>query len=112
MRISDWSSDVCSSDLRARCRPIRSQETSCCPDCRLPSYESPPCRGALESRRRPYRGLTSWSRAARRSGTGNQDAVEAALRDRKSVVKGKRVAVRVGYGGRGSITKKQRHREE
>src|SRR3546814_13340562 len=71
MRISDWSADVCSSDLRARAR-------------RVPSNADRPV--ARPMRRR-------WARWRRRR-TGRRGA------DRKSVVYGKSVSVRVDLGGR------------
>src|SRR3546814_8993115 len=75
MRISDWSSDVCSSDLRiAKPRPREFRERVCPPPA---SEEDQP------------------------------DADhDAGSRDRKSVVSGKSVSVRVDLGGRRIIKKK------
>src|SRR3546814_18322503 len=100
MRISDWSSDVCSSDLRSsrlasswRTTSVHLTETTQGPSCRSnPSYvssisaEPPEC---LEKRH--------WrsSRTIRAS------------TDRKSVVSGKSVSVRVDLGGRRIIKKKK-----
>src|SRR3546814_17396088 len=71
MRISDWSSDVCSSDLHGGIDP------------------------AIESIREII-GLNP---------VGHLDNLLVG-EDRKSVVKGKSVSVRVDLGGRGIITKK------
>src|SRR3546814_21119088 len=110
MRISDWSSDVCSSDLdggwshdphdaadavilgrpalvpawRARCRRAR-----------------PPV-----PRHRPRQRIDAVPRGRPRR------AVAARRVDRKSVVKGKSVAVRVDSGGRGIIKKKQSKKKD
>src|SRR3546814_18689213 len=76
MRISDWSSDVCSSDLsaagRTRCEGL-----------------APAQRGRRAALRLSCRG-----RGWRRGGAGE---------DRKNVVAGKCVSVRVDLGGRRSI---------
>src|SRR3546814_8329015 len=72
MRISDWSSDVCSSDL---------------PAARLAGHQQRPDRLG----------------AGRTAGLAGQQAVDSAVAeppDRKSVVSGKRVSVRVDLGGR------------
>src|SRR3546814_5691549 len=78
MRISDWSSDVCSSDLVELLVELRD---------------------ALEAQLRDA-GKLEW-------------ALEdfAALADRKSVVSGKSVSVRVDLGGR-RIIKKKKKREQ
>src|SRR3546814_13760124 len=108
MRISDWSSDVCSSDLDpCRCgapggvderasaadrwplgggrgrAPDRPGQVP--PDALRDGYEREPAPGDSAGRGRPW-GLSR--------------------RDRKSVVLGKRVAVRVDLGGRRIIKKK------
>src|SRR3546814_20314653 len=84
MRISDWSSDVCSSDLGKR--------------------------GNGGVRRRPEtvtmrRFATSGGTAGVPSRRQGPDALER--EDRKSVVKGKSVSVRVDLGGRRIIKKKK-----
>src|SRR3546814_18745685 len=89
MRISDWSSDVCSSDLIM---------TSWRPNCRQASS----------------RAMTGWRCSyehGRRCGDivvrhGVHAGAERAGRDRKSVVSGKSVSVRVDLGGRRIIKKK------
>src|SRR3546814_18205805 len=85
MRISDWSSDVCSSDLYARgVRAERGRATRRAGCFRTRDRRSAP---------RPHWGV---ARARR------------ATRDRKSVVSGKSVSVRVDLGGR-RIIKKKKH---
>src|SRR3546814_16342322 len=96
MRISDWSSDVCSSDLWCRRRPWAS---------------------ATRSGRRRYRPSQHDQVGVERAGLleGFEDRDEnrrrradrvdrlddvGKLRERKSVEKGKRVSVRVDLGGR------------
>src|SRR3546814_21004339 len=79
MRISDWSSDVCSSDLGAP--KVRAMEII----------------DALEpTKRGPYAGVVGYL-----DFSGNIDT------DRKSVVSGKSVSVRVDLGGRRIIKKKK-----
>src|SRR3546814_18583355 len=92
MRISDWSSDVCSSDLARR-------------------HVGAPDRAGPDNRRRARlwriqrpahapeaADRKQWRRSGRR-----------AIRDRKSVVSGKSVSVRVDLGGRRIIKKKTNH---
>src|SRR3546814_13455700 len=93
MRISDWSSDVCSSDLPLATGPRRHPG-------------APPARrehrhgGARHAELRPHRAAPGAS--ARRLALGQGRG------DRKSVVSGKSVAVRVDLGGRRNIKKKKR----
>src|SRR3546814_17251827 len=111
MRISDWSSDVCSSDLRS------SQINGCayCID-----MHTADARKDGETERRLYavtawreapfftpreRAALAWTEALTRlSDTHAPDA------DRKSVGSGKGVSVRVDLGGRGTIKKKNKNR--
>src|SRR3546814_10558948 len=103
MRISDWSSDVCSSDLR-RWSP------SCCKR-RAPrngcaaihwASTSTACHGAVNSTQPKEAGhetvfaLLCCCIDCRHAG---------GLRDRKSVVEGKSVSVRVALGGRRILKK-------
>src|SRR3546814_19703577 len=93
MRISDWSSDVCSSDLGGPARPCRRRRTR--PEARRPARRERPCR---------WSGGRSECRAPARSSCGRP--VPPRPGDRKSVVEGKSVSVRVDLGG-GRIIKKQ-----
>src|SRR3546814_17360947 len=84
MRISDWSSDVCSSDLAWVFGGAR--------------------RGIVSAIERRSEIAPGEARAARRQ----RQRIEPML-DRQSVVSGKSVSVRVDLGGRRIIKKKQRH---
>src|SRR3546814_15518326 len=88
MRISDWSSDVCSSDLKIRKHPL------------IPCWADEQPRGATAIRR------ISQRRSYRRD---VEHLVFAT--DRKSVVSGKSVSVRVDLGGRRIIKKNKRKHE-
>src|SRR3546814_10976496 len=91
MRISDWSSGVCSSDLLQRVEP------------------------GMKGMRGTGNDKASWPLAPRRSMWRGSLGVTAWLRprllipysDRKSVVAGKSVSVRVDLGGRRIIKKKR-----
>src|SRR3546814_16919663 len=88
MRISDWSSDVCSSDLRRN---------------RLRRQRQP--QGQEHRTSRAYLDLDAGRRrshGSRGGGNGSRGA------DRKSVVSGKSVSVRVDLGGRRRIKKKKK----
>src|SRR3546814_14911345 len=85
MRISDWSSDVCSSDL-----PVLSDRRS--------ATQRPTGKRRV---RRNQRRRSAWRAAA--SGFAPQTRAPA---DRKSVVSGKSVSERVDLGGRVIIKKK------
>src|SRR3546814_15586992 len=110
MRISDWSSDVCSSDLHEH------DEITWEP-------------GYLAGARSPLRGPVLPRRPARPPRLGGDRAHRwpcaqlelagrrrhralASGRDRKSVVAGKSVTVRVDLGGRRIIQKKKKHVNE
>src|SRR3546814_18612348 len=104
MRVSDWSSDVCSSDLLAADRilqPFRPdgedepEENSQGDE----NDEGPEAVALAELPHRPR--VPSGSRCATR-----MPAEGASLRDRKSAVSGKSVSVRVDLGGRRFIKKK------
>src|SRR3546814_20371080 len=93
MRISDWSSDVCSSDL--------------VPATRRAQCGSGSARRRLRARvRRPACPRPSGARAGRAS------APHGRRRDRKSVVEGKSVSARVDLGGRRHIKKNQTFRNQ
>src|SRR3546814_12592735 len=93
LRISDWSSDVCSSDLPY----LPASETRHC--CRHSTNPPDPMR--RRSGRRPVR------QSPRSFQPGPPAKAFRPQSDRKSVVSGKRVAVRVDLGGRRII--KQQH---
>src|SRR3546814_18692544 len=104
MRISDWSSDVCSSDLR--------DKSFCIDALRAPSHIPPPLREWREASGQQDEDLFSQAgghRAQmvpdRRRGPGARQA-RVARRDRKSVVSGKSVSVRVSLGGCRVVKKK------
>src|SRR3546814_14910398 len=89
MRISDWSSDVCSSDLSSlRCSTSQ----------RATGARSRPMFTRLEDKSEPGRSPCSIFVL--------QHGQNRSL-DRKSVVSGTSVSVRVDLGGRGIITKKK-----
>src|SRR3546814_14636011 len=99
MRISDWSSDVCSSDLSsgARGRSLR-----LCPHARAR-------RGVGNARRRRRRLCRRPHRQTRRGTAEGAEKRQAALLPRRrlvreSVVEGKSVSVRVDLGVRRVIT--------
>src|SRR3546814_18030088 len=92
MRISDWSSDVCSSDLR-----------SATPNSQRAKLKRPMDRRGTGRRRRRvcHPTKSTGGKLAFSQGSGRPRP------DRKSVVKGKRVAVCVDLGGRRVINNKQ-----
>src|SRR3546814_11713786 len=104
MRISDWSSDVCSSDL-TRLHPGSEQMH---PDVQVAEARA---ESALEAGQDLGHVDAQFELHAHvlaflpRQGTAGID--EHVLRDRKSVVEGKMVSVRVDLGG-GTISKKKK----
>src|SRR3546814_13980354 len=88
MRISDWSSDVCSSDLR----PIWAARSQAWAVAGGGWHTAPAASGR--------RGESAGDDRRRRSD-------QCRRRDRKSVVQGKSVSVRVDLGGRRIIKKKR-----
>src|SRR3546814_17391215 len=100
MRSSDWSSDVCSSDLQRRRKSIGANAISM---------------ATSASRKQLFRhrsALPQWRPVIAAANLGAMTEAEflAALRtlplhDRKSVVKGKSVSARVDLGGRRIIKK-------
>src|SRR3546814_20389041 len=102
MRISDWSSDVCSSDLRGVVDP------------KLPRAQHPrgtraargDGRGGGDADRAQSRPCRASAGDPRRSETGKR--AHAAAGDRTSVGKGTSEQVRVDLGGGRTIKKKQR----
>src|SRR3546814_18599297 len=131
MRISDWSSDVCSSDLSPR-RPSISSATndgpaacyvsSCAVNAPPPetSYRSTISTGGgsiRSSRTCPPCSLPlRWSKPTTASAAGSPKTRSASSKktsgcstDRKNVVEGKRVSVRVDLGGRRNNKKKKKN---
>src|SRR3546814_11624083 len=100
VRISDWSSDVCSSDPRAGqrwCRRGRGHGF----------WRRYPCRSWRPSPVCLRRIAGSWWICC--AGPGSEPSVLSRISrpDRKSVVSGQSVSVRVDLGGSGSSTKKK-----
>src|SRR3546814_2342394 len=96
MRISDWSSDVCSSDLSLVARSVVVRSTL---------LARKPCR--LFRCIHTVKTL-SFFQIVKQLCTGAGTFQPLQLPDRKSVVKGKSVSVRVVPGGRRSIKKQTR----
>src|SRR3546814_12732971 len=95
MRISDWSSDVCSSDLAVRCPARR------CGRAWPAALGGCTALAAAADRRQPGgAGLRAGAPAG---------AVVRLRQDRKSVVEGKSGSVRVDFGGRSRIKKRIGH---
>src|SRR3546814_13935983 len=117
MRISDWSSDVCSSDLtwrngvngdvlgaQALCQRFHHPMDGCLRSCVSINFARPHLQCADRS------DIDNCRRALmRRSGS---EEWQELLRDRKSVVSGKSVSVRVGLGGRRLIKKKTKQKNK
>src|SRR3546814_12674425 len=95
MRISDWSSDVCSSDLSSDIALIRAGEPLIRSQGLVAGYQV----------RVPMVDVNAIG-----AGGGSMAWIDGAggLRDRKSVVWGKSVSVRVDLGGRRIIKKKKK----
>src|SRR3546814_17165450 len=107
MRISDWSSDVCSSDLlhgsSDKFRTIVGPDVSW----RAAGDEQ------VSQRRQHVLMLELTGNDQRQAlPAGLVDDREDAELDRKSVVEGKSVSVRVDLGGRSVIKKKKKEKEE
>src|SRR3546814_13347992 len=107
MRISDWSSDVCSSDLQflqrvvvQRCLADRMAETQVVGD---RARDRTPVAPA-------HRHVVAQVPAGQRPKqvAGAVDHPQPGEEDRKSVVEGKSVSVRVNLGGRRFIKKKKK----
>src|SRR3546814_11682527 len=107
MRISDWSSDVCSSDLTARSPSFASIHTG-------RANHSIPARSISRSTCRGLGAKLIGSPSVLRK-TISPDRAWSKNRiasDRKSVVAGKSVSVRVDIGGRRIIKKKKKDKDE
>src|SRR3546814_13259112 len=114
MRISDWSSDVCSSDLEGRCRHMPTHAEQ-----RVLPYRPDQVFDLVADIER-YPEFLPWCVAARvRSRQENEVVADLVIgfkmirerftsRDRKSVGEGTSVSVRVDIGGRRIIKKKKK----
>src|SRR3546814_19591065 len=108
MRISDWSSDVCSSDLGAVLRQMAQPDYPHSFDPRTRPWYLKALETAGVARTDPYvfntpgaLGLTFAQRSSRAGAVVGADISLAS--DRKRVVAGKRVSVRVDRGVRGTL---------
>src|SRR3546814_12392205 len=113
MRISDWSSDVCSSDLIARGIAQNGVSIDDGPDWAWTASAVPACETA-----KPNAIAATMNVARHRTWklmclmTGSWMVCESGYGDRKSVVEGKSGSVRVDLGGRSIMKKKKRNRTE
>src|SRR3546814_14728320 len=120
MRISDWSSDVCSSDLRRRAHRSRQPGAGFPVSLRSRATDRPQAVRRDPRTRRyagrivsaPRRGIAR--RAAVRDAfavpQGRLAAMPPRAGDRKSGVQGKSVSVRVDLGGRRILKKKKQNK--
>src|SRR3546814_17744652 len=92
MRISDWSSDVCSSDLPGAGEPVQVRP------------EQPLAPAAAERHQRPPPAPHRQQPGQRTGPRGDAEGTDDPG-DRKSGVEGKSVSVRVDHGGRRSNKK-------
>src|SRR3546814_13126634 len=107
MRISDWSSDVCSSDLQIGVEPIEHRLAEARWNFGRLDIELGATRIAFAAQRIDQR---FQFRQTRRIGAEERILVDARLVDRKSVVSGKSVSVRLDIGGHRVITTKQQYK--
>src|SRR3546814_14724622 len=100
MRISDWSSDVCSSDLPHEHATLRRKPDNC--------LRNPAASDRRAGSSHPIIDNRAAAAAPQSAGSSHRNAVHSGRRlDRKSVVEGKSVSVRVDLGGRRIIKKQQ-----
>src|SRR3546814_16583444 len=107
MRISDWSSDVCSSDLNAATKPTAIIAVSSELSCARAFHRSRTVAPSIVVMARKNEN----SAAVLRS-TPSNSAPRMVAPDRRSVVQGKSVSVRVDLGGRRLIKKKTQVRQK
>src|SRR3546814_19787693 len=107
MRISDWSSDVCSSDLTAHAQYERKVAAHGQGDGSERHSRPSEAAGRRHPALRRARVRPHLGQGDRRGGGRHQGGATPIL-DRKSVVKGKSVSVRVGFGGSRIIQNKRR----
>src|SRR3546814_15032011 len=113
MRISDWSSDVCSSDLQEQTRKRRRRRVLGKRSRDIGKLRRvPPEKGtdAQENQRKTEVG--SVNRRGRRRTRDAPIRLVIHTRDRKSGVKGKSVSERVDLGGRRITTKKKNKKQK
>src|SRR3546814_14931737 len=103
MRISDWSSDVCSADLNYGLINPGGNERQKCP--------TEPCH-LMKSRSSCRAMRPSWPAGRAATGCSRPAGITPGCgwQDRKSVAEGQSVSVRVDLGGRRIIKKKKQHR--
>src|SRR3546814_17331075 len=114
MRISDWSSDVCSSDLKRETSPSSYATLSQGHITAFTSQSLLQIHGAVRPQRRNQPTRACWPSDLTRCLFGHQRGLSTLARrssranapDRKSVGSGKRVSVRVDVGGGRMIKKK------
>src|SRR3546814_18767279 len=106
MRISDWSSDVCSSDLAANRTPSQSQSE----DQSQTQNPSPAPTWATERTHATTALVAAPRSLMHAAATTDLPVDDLATADRKSVVEGKSVSVCVDLGGRRIIKKKQKQK--
>src|SRR3546814_16105394 len=124
MRISDWSSDVCSADLLQRQPPGLGSAAATQADAAAGAPAAGHADGADDDvaaaagaavLRKLRRRLRHPALPGRHAGAGTARAPAAGLAgqvlERKSHVEGKSVSVRVDLGGRRSIQTKRKHKE-
>src|SRR3546814_14468961 len=112
MRISDWSSDVCSSDLRYLSRTHSPGCLLFCDSSITDGCQQVQDDGAFDRRAVGHEAFESPAMtfiSVGSTGVGEADHAVTAAGDRKSVVSGKSVSVRVELGGRRSVKKKQKN---
>src|SRR3546814_17244840 len=105
MRISDWSSDVCSSDLFVGTIHLRFSRIR---QCVGGGIHAPRPSSTGNRRNAGHRDLRSPARAPRLAACKGINRET----DRKSVVEGKSVSVRVDLGGRRIIKKKKKNKNK
>src|SRR3546814_19195033 len=118
MRISDWSSEVCSSDLlqEGLAMARHAQVDFALLDVNLAGEKSFPIADVLTGRGIPFAFVTGYGRRGVESRYATvpvvqkpfqRTEIDPVLRDRKSVVEGKSVSVRVNIGGHRVIKNKK-----
>src|SRR3546814_16130918 len=113
MRISDWSSDVCSSDL-AQCHEGIAGRPRKAPDQDVVGLAQAAAGNLAQHPEQHVMGDQGGGDADRRGQRANDQLLAPggpAPGDRKSVVSGKRVSVRVDLGGRRIIKQKKTIRQ-